>query len=340
MTETPPMLAETPDIDVITDVLAGVRLTASVFMDGRFAVPFGVISPVRWDNQAALSRLRHVSTFHLVAKGNCTVIMPDGSSTAVSAGDMLLIPFTPEHRFWSGDFNGFAFGPDLLEQGPIAGVAVVRHCGDGPPDPTPDEDRDEVRLVCGFLESAELLPAPFFRTLPPLIVERASDDAMLGPIAETAATILKQLEAGPSPAAQTMLARLMELLFIELLRRHASRLPDNARGVFAASRDPLVSKALTLLHRDPMRKWTVESLAEAVGASRSVLGDRFAKLLDMPPIEYLTGWRMQLACERLRNGKDALVNVAADVGYDSEAAFSRAFRRVVGISPGAWRQAA
>jgi AraC-like DNA-binding protein len=322
------MLAETPEGDVIADILRGVRLTASVFMDGRFTAPFAVISPARWDANSAMSRLRHISVFHLVAEGSGLMTMPDGTSTEIATGDMLLLPFTPEHRFSRGEHDGFVYGPDLLEAGPIPGVAVVRHPGEG----------DETRLVCGFMESAELMATPFFRSLPPLIVERAG--TVTGPVAAMAANILAQIDGGPSPAIEIMLGRLMELLFVELLRRHAARLPAQAKGVLAASRDPVVARALTAMHRDPVQKWTVESLARAAGASRTVLAERFGRLLDMPPIEYLTGWRMQLACDKLCASSDALGEVAAGVGYDSEAAFSRAFRRVVGCSPGRWRLAA
>jgi len=140
-----------------------------------------------------------------------------------------------------------------------------------------------------------------------------------------------------TPGTQAILGRMMELLFVEVLRRHASRLPVGSKGLLAALADPVVGRALQLLHADPCRRWTADALAREAGSSRTVLGERFNMLLGRPPIEYLASWRIQLAADRLRHGKDSLARVAADVGYESEAAFSRAFKRVTGMTPGRWR---
>ena len=143
-----------------------------------------------------------------------------------------------------------------------------------------------------------------------------------------------------TPGTQAILGRMMELLFVEVLRRHASRMPAGAKGLLAALSDPVVGRALQLIHADPARRWTAENLAHEAGSSRTVLGERFNALLGRPPIDYLVGWRMQLAADRLRHGKDGIARIAADIGYESEAAFSRAFKRVTGVSPGRWRQGA
>jgi AraC-like DNA-binding protein len=136
-----------------------------------------------------------------------------------------------------------------------------------------------------------------------------------------------------------MLGRLMELLFVEVLRRHASQLPDTARGWFAALNDPIVGRTLQLIHGDPARRWTVGELAREAGTSRSVLFERFIAIVGQPPIEYLASWRMHLAAKRLRDTHDSLAAVAADVGYESEASFNRAFKRFTGLAPGRWREA-
>jgi AraC-like DNA-binding protein len=122
------------------------------------------------------------------------------------------------------------------------------------------------------------------------------------------------------------------------LRRHASRQPDAARGWFAALNDPIVGRTIQLIHRDPARRWTVGELAREAGTSRSVLFERFIAIVGQPPIEYLANWRMQLAAKRLRNTHDSLAAVAADVGYESEASFNRAFKRITGLAPGRWRE--
>lgn len=326
MTATPRSLAETPD--VLSELLRAVRLTGSVFMNGRFSAPFGVISPARWDEQDEMSRLRHVSVFHLIAEGACRLETADGKVHDLVQGDLLLLPFTTQHRFWCGDPLDFAFGPDIISEGPIAGVGVVAHGGGG----------DMTRLVCGFMESAELMAAPLFRSLPPQIIEHTANDPMAGMLAGVCAQILGQVDQA-SPGAPYLLGRLMELLFVEVLRRHAARLPPDAGGMLAAMNDAVVGRAILKLHQEPARRWTIEELAAEAGASRTVLTDRFHQLVGRPPIDYLTSWRIQLAAERLKAGREPLARIAEAVGYESEAAFSRAFKREMGISPGAWRSA-
>jgi AraC-like DNA-binding protein len=129
-------------------------------------------------------------------------------------------------------------------------------------------------------------------------------------------------------------------LFIEVIRRYAAHLPAGAKGWFAALNDPIVGRALRLIHADPARRWTVDDLAHAAGSSRTVLAERFNAVIGQPPIEYVTSWRMQLAAERIRSGNENIAAVAADVGYESEAAFNRAFKRVTGMTPGRWRDGA
>jgi AraC family transcriptional regulator, alkane utilization regulator len=137
-----------------------------------------------------------------------------------------------------------------------------------------------------------------------------------------------------------MLGRMMELLFIEVLRRHASRLPAGNNGWFAALNDPIVGRALQLVHADPARRWTLDLPAGETGSSRTVLTERFNTMLGRPPIDYVTNWRIQLAADRLSGSPASVGRIAADVGYESEAAFNRAFKRATGTSPGRWRDGA
>lgn len=328
MTGAPPLLAQTPEEDLLSELLNSVRLTGSVFLDGQFSAPFGVISPARWEESPGISRLRHASVFHLVTQGGCVMRTASGRDFDLIEGDVVLMPYTAEHTFWKGEHDGFGYGPDLVREGATPGVAVCDHGGGG----------DVTRLVCGFLESAELLPSPLFRTLPEVIVERTRDAE--GPVAATARAVQTVLRDTPGPGATAVLGRLMEVLFVEVVRRHASSLPADSQGILAACRDPVVSRAIARLHAEPSRHWTVEDLAAEAGASRTVLGERFGKMVGSAPIEYLARLRMQLAAERLRSTRQTLGQVAEAVGYESEAAFSRAFRRIVGVSPGAWREAA
>jgi AraC-like DNA-binding protein len=324
MTGTPGTIANQPD--VLSELLRAMRLSGGVFMDGRFTTPFGIISPARWNEQDLMARLRHVSVFHLVAEGGCRLETEDGSSCDLRQGDVVLLPFTAAHRLSNGEPEIFEFGPDFVREGPINGVGTLSLGGGGAP----------TRLICGFLESADLMAAPLFRSLPPVLVERADASAVSSALAVTAAEILRQV-ANAAPGAPFVLGRLMELLFVEVVRRHADRLPPTAAGVLAAMRDPIVAKAIWTLHQEPARRWTMKALASQVGASRSVLAERFTQYIGKPPIEYLTAWRIQLACERLKSGREPLARIAEAVGYESEAAFSRAFMREMGVRPGAWR---
>jgi AraC-like DNA-binding protein len=331
MIETPRSFAGTPerqagDHDVLTEMLRAVRLTSSVFLNACFTAPFGVVSPRRYDERTPMAHLRHVSVFHLIAAGGCTIEIANGERRTVTAGDILLLPFADAHKFWNGDFVDMAFGPDLMQRGPVKGMWMVNHGGGGP----------ATRMVCGYLESSEFLLTPVFRTLPPLWIDRTGDDKVSALLTSTVRQILELADTA-APGADLMLGRLMELLFVEVLRRYAAKLPDNSKGWFAALNDPIVGRALQFVHADPARRWTVEELAREAGASRTVMAARFNAVLGQAPIEYVTGWRMQLAAERIRNSDDSLAAIAADVGYESEAAFNRAFKRVTGVTPGRWR---
>jgi AraC family transcriptional regulator, alkane utilization regulator len=314
--------------DVLAETLRAVRLTGSVFLNARFSEPFGIISPDQFDANSPLAHLRHISVFHLIAEGGCTIEIGTGERRTVSAGDILLLPFAAAHKFWNGDFRDMAFAPDLIRPSPASGLWTLDHGGGG----------EATRMVCGFIESREFLCAPVFRSLPPLLVDRISDDKVSAAIASTVREILVLADAA-TPGTELMLGRLMELLFVEVIRRYASRLPDSATGWFAALNDPIIGRALQLVHRDAARHWTVDALAREAGTSRTVLAERFNAILGQPPIEYVAGWRMQLAAERIRNSGDSLAAIAADIGYKSEAAFNRAFKRITGGTPGRWREA-
>lgn len=333
MTETPLSFADTParpartaGPDVLSEMLRAVRLSGSVFFNGLFTAPFSVISPKRWDEGTPMAHLRHISIFHLIVRGACTFELATGEQREIGAGDILLLPFADQHKFWSGDPLEIAFAPDIIHPGPIEGVWTVRYGGGG----------DETQVVCGYLESSECLFAPVFRTLPKLVVDRTGDDKIGALIASTVREIVALVDAA-MPGSQLMLGRLMELLFVEFLRRHVARLPAGATGWLAALNDPIVGRALQLVHAAPARRWTADDLAREAGSSRTVLAERFNALLGKPPIEYVTSWRIQLAADRLRNGQDGIASIAADVGYESEAAFNRAFKRVTGVTPGRWR---
>jgi AraC-like DNA-binding protein len=327
--ETPFRAGASPQHDVLSEMLRAVRLTAAVFLEARFTTPFGIVSPKRYDPQMPMAHLRHVSIFHLISAGSCTVETASGARRTVRAGDLVLMPFADEHRFWNGDSPDMTPASSVIHGGSIDGVWRADHGGGGA----------ETRMVCGFIESSEFLFAPLFHSLPELVVEPAGDATVGALVATTVREILSLVEAA-TPGTQALLGRMMELLFVEVLRRHASRLPAEGTGWLAALDDPILNRALHLVHSDPARKWTTSDLAREAGTSRTVLAERFNAMLGRPPIEYVTGWRLQLAADRLRNSHDGVAAIALEVGYDSEAAFNRAFKRMTGISPGRWRDGA
>ncbi len=327
MTGTPDSRAGTPD--VLTDMLRAVRLTGAVFFSGRYTAPFGIRSGKRFDPSMPAAHLRHISVFHLITAGTCMFESASGNRRRLAAGDLLLIPFADAHQFWEGDDVPIVPVESTVRQGNHPGLWTSDHGGGGP----------EARLICGLLELSEFLAMPLFRSLPEFVIARPGDFKAGELVISTVRDIMALVDAA-SPGADIMLGRLMELLFIEMLRRHASSLRQDSKGLLAALNDSIVGQALKLIHADPVRSWTVDSLAREAGASRTVLSERFNALLGRPPIDYVIGWRIQLAAERLRNGRDPIAKIAADIGYESEAAFSRAFKRVTGLSPGRWRDGA
>jgi len=312
-------------VDVLSEMLRAVRLTGSVFLNGRYTAPFGLIAPNQHDASSPMARMRHISIFHLIASGRCNIGTAAGERRLVKAGDVVLMPFADRHTFWSGEPRETVVADTFFQAQPVEGIWNVMYGGGG----------DETRIVCGYIESSEFMFMPLFRSLPELLIEHAAQDRVGALIASTVQEILRLADAA-TPGAQAMLGRLMELLFIELLRRHVERMAPEG-GWFAALRDPIVGRALQAVHGDPCQRWTAESLARAAGTSRTVLAERFNALLGRPPIDYVTSWRIQLAAERLRSSAEPIGRIAADAGYESEAAFNRAFKRVTGVTPGRWR---
>ena len=177
---------------------------------------------------------------------------------------------------------------------------------------------------------------PLIATLPRLLHLPAKDGSAWS---EQFATFAAAESAARRPGSEALLERLSEMMFVDAIRRHAEQLPDNTTGWLAGLRDRYVGRALALMHERPAAPWTIDDLGNQVGLSRSALHERFVSLVGQPPVQYLTNWRMQLASRKLLEGRSSVAAVAGDVGYDSEAAFARAFKRLVGMPPAAWRRA-
>lgn len=313
--------------DVLSEALRAVRLTGSAFLNARLSGPFSVtIKPDQFRAANSLALARQVSMFHLIVSGSCILETEDGVRNAVSAGDLLLLPNAGAHTFRDNDDQNALEASSLMRQNSGQEIWTLEHGGGG----------ETVRMICGFIDPREFLHAPLFRSLPPLLIDRPCDDRVSAGIISAAGEIAQQAEAATA-ASGLMLARLMEILLVEVLRRYASQQLPAPHGRLAALCDPIVGRSLQALHRDPSRRWTVGELAREAGTSRSVLSERFSTMVGQPPIEYLASYRIKIAAERLRQTDDSLGAVAADSGYESEAAFHRAFKRIAGVAPGRWR---
>jgi AraC-like DNA-binding protein len=327
--------ASTPAIDVLSDVLRTIRLTGALFF------PFEASSP--WaDNipaapalvPAILPGAQHVVSYHIVSEGTCCVTLPGGPTAHLQAGDIVVIPHGDAYVMSSVQGIHSEIPADAVlmffrQMAAGSAPSTVIEGGGGP---------QRANLICGFL-GCDIRPFnPVLEALPRLIhLQRppeVSGSDRLGPLIEFAVAESRQRRAG----AQSVLLRLSEVLFIEVVRRYLDSLPPDRTGWLAGLRDPIAGRVLAMLHERPAEPWTLEELAKGAGISRSALADRFTQIVGQPPMRYLAQWRMQLASRLLADGTAKLSAVALDVGYRSEAAFSRAFKEIVGVSPTSWRR--
>jgi AraC family transcriptional regulator, alkane utilization regulator len=315
-------------MDVVSDVLRAVRLSGVVVFHTDLTVPWGLAVPPA----AMMAKLFHLQTrrlipFHAVATGACVAVLDDVVS--LRPGDVVMYPHGDAHVLASdATITPTPVGAVLPPLSPDC-LAVVRHGGGGA----------TTQLVCGFVYCDEAVFNPLSAGLPRFICARGEGPDGPTPLPGLLTLALSET-ASPRAGTTTLLTRLTELMFVEVLRGFIESLPPEHTGWFAGLRDPFVGKALQLLHGEPERDWTVDTLGRAVGLSRSALGDRFTALVGQPPVTYLTNWRIQLASQRLRDSRASIAAIASEVGYASEAAFGKAFRRVVGQPPAAWRRQA
>jgi AraC-like DNA-binding protein len=313
-------------MDALSDVLRVVRLTGGVFLDARFTAPWSLAGRVTPEEiKGFAERPEQVISFHYIVSGRLIAHVMGGPPVELKGGDIVLLPRNDTHVLASSaDVSPVPAGT-IIPQG--AGIGSMDYGGGG----------EETHMVCGYLGSdsqTNLVVA----ALPPLLTLNVASTPGGAWIAQSFAFAAQQLAEG-APGAATIISKLSELMFVEAVRRHVESLPMEETGWLAGLRDPAVGKALALMHSEPERCWSAEGLAEQVNLSRSAFADRFTTLIGQPPMRYLTQWRMQVAAHKLREGR-AIAQIAFDVGYESEAAFTRAFRREMGTPPAAWRRQA
>ena len=319
---------EGTSLDALSDVLRAVRLTGAVFLDAEFTAPWCIGEPSGVEVCAAhIPDAQHVVIYHLITEGGCEIAMTGGAPRSAQAGDLIIIPSGEVHALGSDLSRPRVDGARLILQGSPDVAPQVRHGGGGA----------LTRIVCGYLACEAGMFDTILAALPRLMIVSMRDTPGSQWLISSIQFSLAE-SATPKAGAGMVLAKLSELMFVEAIRRHIESLPPEQQGWLAGLRDRFVGKALALIHSKPAYGWTVDELANRVGLSRSALADRFGALIGCAPMQYLTRWRLQLAADLLRSSRRPVSAIAAEIGYDSEAAFSRAFKRELGTAPAVWRR--
>jgi AraC-like DNA-binding protein len=317
-------------MDALSDVLRVVHLTGGVFLHADFFAPWCMSARVAPEHCGpALGRTSHLILYHYVVDGEFRIrVEREGTDEIViETGEVVLLPHNHPHLMGSDLSLPPVSGSDIIHPPKEGGLASIHHGGSG----------GRTRMVCGFLGCDSVVGNPVISSLPPLLKLNVEEAGAAEWIRSTFQYAAEEVAAG-RPGSETVLAKLSELLFVEAVRRYGETLPDGQTGWFAGLHEPSVARALALLHGDITRRWTVDDLGREVGLSRSALADRFIRLIGVPPMHYLASWRMQVATQKLRDTNASLAQVAETVGYDSEAAFSRAFKKAFAVAPATWRR--
>jgi len=312
-------------MDALSDLLRVVRLDGAFFYAVEAAEPWSAESvPAREVSPRILPGSEHLISYHILTEGRAFGGLIGQEQVELGPGDVIVFPHGDAHVMSSAP--GMRVAGDLRRETPAGYPFLVTLGGDGP---------RAASFFCGYLGCDRQPFNPLLEALPRQLHMRAMADRWQRDFTRRLAEESRLGRAG----ADCTLTRLAEVMFIEVVRRHIEDLPADQTGWLAGLRDPVVGRALTLLHGRPRHPWTIAALAGETASSRSSLARRFAELVGQPPMQYLTQWRMQVAASRLAHSGDKVAAVGADVGYESEAAFSRAFKKATGMAPGAWREA-
>ncbi|HEX7166654.1 MAG TPA: AraC family transcriptional regulator [Acidimicrobiales bacterium] len=313
-------MTATPGEMTATAFLDQLRLEGAVFLRAEYTEAWAYES---LDGPTTAACLRpgteRVTLFHVVANGDVWVALADGERHWARTGDVIVLPYGDQHSMGGVDAAERVPISTFMDPPPWAEFPVLRHGAGGP----------RTDVVCGFLHSDDPLFDPALRALPPLFVVRPDE----------AAAQWVQANIAYALRASTVSTGLPAILLAEVLRLHLASAPAVEHGWLAALRDPVLAPALAAMHNDPARKWTVADLAAHASVSRSLLDARCRQVLGRSPIRYLAEWRMHLAADLLATTDVTVFAISRRVGYDSEEAFSRAFKRARGEAPSSWRAA-
>jgi AraC-like DNA-binding protein len=316
--------------DVLSAILSDVHMSAAIYFDGEFAAPWGIDIPETAKIANILSPgSDHVLSYHLFLDGECSLQVENGETVRIKPGDVVLMPHGHAHKMWNGSPQTFDDGWKAMRRHLRGELRTLRAGRDG----------ESTRVVCGYLGCDRHAAALFLAGLPPLVIVNIRGDEA-GLWMESSIRRLVGEAISGRAGGGALLSRMAEALFVESLRRWIESLPEEHTGWLAGTRDPVVGRTLALIHAEPAKAWTVDELARVAGASRSALAERFSRLVGETPLAYLTNVRMQAAARMLEGTHKTVVQIAADVGYESEAAFNRAFKRQFGEPPARFRRKA
>jgi AraC-like DNA-binding protein len=315
-------------MDALSDVLRAVRLSGAFFFDVHARGPWVAETPQGKsivDKMFPGSGSDHLICYHALMEGSCWAELEGEEPVKLVAGDIILLPHGDTHVLATD--VGMRNAPNMsMYRMPDDGRLPIKIA-------VGSEEGAAAHFVCGFLGCDSRPYNPLLTALPRVIRVSDHGTGALGAYFRAALAESKGRMGG-----ECMLSRISELMFVDVVRRYLETLPEGRTTWLSGLRDPYVGRALTALHEEPARDWTLEALAQVAALSRSAFAERFAEFVGQPPMQYLTNWRMQLATNYLRNGTESVAAVANRVGYDSEAAFSRAFKKTVGSPPSEWRE--
>jgi AraC-like DNA-binding protein len=317
-------------MDALSEILRSVKLSGAMFYNAECSLPWRVRVPSAHTlGRYVAPDATHVIEFHLVTKGS-GYIRVGAETTLFSAGDIVMVPHGDPHEMGNGSGAELIDAEYSLPRLLAGGVERSRFGGGG----------QETWLICGYLACEAGLFRPVLAGLPHVVRVHIRNDAAGEWLENSITHAVERAQAvAPAPGSDVILARLAEVLFAEALQRYVNQLPPGRTGWLAGAGDPTVGRSLAALHRRPAHSWTLDELAQEAGVSRSALTERFARMLGQSPIAYLADWRLELGAEALRSTSRSVLQVAAEVGYESEAAFNRAFKRRFGKPPAQYRRA-
>jgi AraC-like DNA-binding protein len=317
-------------MDALSDVLRAVRLTGAFFFDVQACEPWVAETPRGREVVQAMfpgTGSDHLISYHLIMQGTCWATIEGEAPILLQAGDIIVLPHGDTHVLATEP--GMRNTPEMsMYRMPKDGILPTKIS-------VGTAGGEQAHFVCGFLACDSRPYNPLLTALPRVIHVSDHASGALGAYFRAALAESK----GSRMGGACMLGRISELMFVDVVRRHLESLPPGRTNWLAGLRDAYLGRALAALHADPARAWTLETLAHEAALSRSAFAERFTEFVGQPPMQYLTNWRMQCGAKALREGDATVATIAQDVGYDSEAAFARAFKRLVGLPPAAWRRA-